>query len=178
MNVISYEMAYSLYPRATFEEDRGLILRTVGPSQLAGIAKYTERGWDMIYNVPEDERANERSFKEGSRWIDDAASWCIPLCRTPAEHKRFTTFHPTPTSPPIRRDPASVTNWYFRFREDEPEMCFGTVKSIGLFYPYVIHEWVVEENLKTIYTRLVRRERERARTEGELHRRAGSENWE
>jgi hypothetical protein len=80
MNIISYEKAYSLYPRATFEERRSLICATLGPHQEPARQKYIVRGWTMLYSVTQAEQNYESSaFRTGLRRIGDRFSWIIPL---------------------------------------------------------------------------------------------------
>ncbi|KAI0046322.1 hypothetical protein FA95DRAFT_1494222 [Auriscalpium vulgare] len=124
MNVISYSTAYSLYPRATFEAREALICR---PHQDAPIEKYARRGWTMHPARP-DERTDP-AFKPGSRWIDDACSWVLPLA-------------PALDAAP---DPVAVTNWQFDYRigasteyRAQPEMRYKLVCSEFLEYVYLL----------------------------------------
>ncbi|TBU53566.1 hypothetical protein BD310DRAFT_937845 [Dichomitus squalens] len=55
MNVISYEKAYCLFPRATLEERRTLIsssCRGRSRHRAEGLAKYERRGYKLIYSLP------------------------------------------------------------------------------------------------------------------------------
>ncbi|KAI0339888.1 hypothetical protein BDW22DRAFT_1335607 [Trametopsis cervina] len=47
MNVITYDTAYSLYPRATFEDMTSLVVLD-NASQKAPLAKYARRGWSLV----------------------------------------------------------------------------------------------------------------------------------
>ncbi|OCH90000.1 hypothetical protein OBBRIDRAFT_693748, partial [Obba rivulosa] len=79
MNVIAYDKAYSLYPRATFEDRCSLVCRPEGPQQDVALAKYEARGWKM-HSLPFFLRHNHRhAFRLGPRSISDADSWAIPL---------------------------------------------------------------------------------------------------
>uniref|UniRef100_A0A5K1K394 Cell surface hydrophobicity-associated protein n=1 Tax=Ganoderma boninense TaxID=34458 RepID=A0A5K1K394_9APHY len=57
MNVISYEKAYCLFPRATLEERRALVSssclgRDGGTPREDGLDKYRRRGWTIHYYLP------------------------------------------------------------------------------------------------------------------------------
>ncbi|KAH9942558.1 hypothetical protein B0H21DRAFT_523328 [Amylocystis lapponica] len=66
MNVISYEKAYALYPRATFEERRSLVCPTDGLPQEPAINKYATRGWEMVRWLLEAQRSkHNRAFRFG-----------------------------------------------------------------------------------------------------------------
>jgi hypothetical protein len=45
MNVITFKAAYSLYPRATFEECTSLLMTNNNSSVTIAVAKYCLRGW-------------------------------------------------------------------------------------------------------------------------------------
>ncbi|EPQ54924.1 hypothetical protein GLOTRDRAFT_25227, partial [Gloeophyllum trabeum ATCC 11539] len=80
MNVISFEKAYSLYPRATFEERRSLIIPCSGPSQTPALEKYDARGWHILPGTPESEQLDDHSaFCSIERWIGDKYTWVIDL---------------------------------------------------------------------------------------------------
>ncbi|PIL37605.1 transcription factor [Ganoderma sinense ZZ0214-1] len=55
MNVISYEKAYCLFPRATLEERRALVSSSClgrGTPREDGLDKYRRRGWSIQYYLP------------------------------------------------------------------------------------------------------------------------------
>ncbi|THU97433.1 hypothetical protein K435DRAFT_615366, partial [Dendrothele bispora CBS 962.96] len=83
MNVISHSHAYSLYPRATFE-DRVSIHPRVSARRKDKIKiafeKYTKRGWKIL-PVPSAAaylRPNSE-FGNGPRYVGDSNCWIIPL---------------------------------------------------------------------------------------------------
>lgn len=75
MNFITYNGAYSLFPRATFEERKGLIFRTpCDPSE--ALAKYMSRGWDLRDTITDEEQSNlASSLRAETRWVGDKKSW-------------------------------------------------------------------------------------------------------
>lgn len=112
MNVISFETAYSLYPWATFEERRSLVNVSTSIRHERAFEKYATRGWTIVRDIPLAEQINRKqTFRMGSRWIDDASSWVIPLDMEGVELPPV--FNPYST--PMRNDPVSITNWQMRF---------------------------------------------------------------
>ncbi|KDR77631.1 hypothetical protein GALMADRAFT_119757 [Galerina marginata CBS 339.88] len=80
MNVITHDMAYSLYPHATFEERRSLIISTEGSKQDHARAKYAKRGWSLIERPSLDETKRPVSdFATGLRYVGDSRCWKIPI---------------------------------------------------------------------------------------------------
>ncbi|KAK0187640.1 hypothetical protein F5146DRAFT_1059889 [Armillaria mellea] len=72
--ILSYHCtthAYSLYPRTTFHQRRGLIISTNGSSQVAGRQKYIDRGWDLFSELTVFEVSHPYSeFQAHSfRWV-------------------------------------------------------------------------------------------------------------
>ncbi|EIW61531.1 uncharacterized protein TRAVEDRAFT_27113 [Trametes versicolor FP-101664 SS1] len=164
MNVISYEKAYCLFPRATLEKRLSLLsssCRGRSKRRSAGLEKYARRGFRMLATLPPDELepdpasaltaaasapfpdalayapflygrptalaiVGRRSpapaagaaqhkpwpaFRVGWRWIDDSASWVLPLSLTgialpPAANT---------TTPVLTHDPVAVCNWEVRY---------------------------------------------------------------
>lgn len=160
MNVISYEKAYCLFPRATLEKRLSLLsssCRGRSKRRSTGLEKYARRGFRMLSTLPPDEleldpasaiatasspfpddlaympflygrptalaivgrtpapAASQRTawpaFRVGWRWIDDSASWVLPLPLTgiappPAAN---------PSTPMLTHDPVAVCNWEVRY---------------------------------------------------------------
>ncbi|KAF9003840.1 cytochrome P450 [Hymenopellis radicata] len=87
MNIITYNRVYSLYPKATFEERRGLIVTqsqsrpgSVESNQY-GLQKYRDRGWTLS-SVTEN-HAPKSDFRPGLRWVGDGR--CLSLHLPPIE---------------------------------------------------------------------------------------------
>ena len=64
MNVIAYDAAYSLFPKATFEDRVSLVSATRNDKEKAAIAKYRHRGWTIL--DAEADRANEAKIYHSS----------------------------------------------------------------------------------------------------------------
>lgn len=153
MNVISYEKAYCLFPRATLEERRSLVVATDGPGQLPALLKYEERGWEMVVSVSSRERTGRNpSFPFGKRFIDDRYTWTIALDLSGLSLSRRIT----PLSPVLTQDPVSATSWTFRYLPDDGgEMEFGSISDERLLYTYALDD---EEIIQKAESRLRRAE--------------------
>jgi hypothetical protein len=143
MNIISFENAYSLYPRATFEERRSLVCASAGPNQDAALLKYEARGWDTSHELSiQDQHDPQSSLRVGYRWIDDDASWIFPL---------DTTQLAIPSDYPS--DPASLTNWKLVCNDEDAGIEVDTVTSQLLEHCYALTDprvlAVVNKRLET-----------------------------
>lgn len=110
LNLISFDAAYSLYPRATFHERVSLITKKKTYPLSPVMLKWAERGWKPFKSYLPEGMSQERydlSFPSHSRWIDDGHSWTIRLDQTgltpPPPLSRL--------SPQLTRDPVACTNW-------------------------------------------------------------------
>lgn len=88
MNIITHSRAYSLYPRETFVERRGLICKTNGAEQEIGRQKYRDRGWTLIdtlhpFKYSKEVSSRRSAFRPGQRWIGDRLTWTIDLGHLP-----------------------------------------------------------------------------------------------
>ncbi|KAK0457423.1 uncharacterized protein EV420DRAFT_1335334 [Desarmillaria tabescens] len=85
MNIITATHTYSLYPRGTFHQRRGLIIRTDGSAQDAGRQKYIDRGWELFSEVTVFEVTSPLSeFQANSlRWVGDRR--CLSVKLSPIE---------------------------------------------------------------------------------------------
>ncbi len=81
MNIVTATHAYSLYPRTTFHQRRGLIISTNGSSQDAGRQKYIDRGWDLFSELTVFEVTNPYSEFEAHslRWVGDRRCLSVKL---------------------------------------------------------------------------------------------------
>jgi hypothetical protein len=79
MNFITYEAAYSLYPRATFEDFAALPFSRGRVNDGKVWEKYSRRGWTMIQDTDTAFSCNN-SFSIGRRrFVGDQCSWKLPL---------------------------------------------------------------------------------------------------
>jgi hypothetical protein len=80
MNIVSFENAYSLYPKETFETRRSLVCVSAGPRQETARQKYANRGWELFTSVSDEEKKSLRSsLRQGNRWVGDRNCWTLPL---------------------------------------------------------------------------------------------------
>lgn len=113
MNVISYEMAYSLYPKATFEERTSLISgHSFQDSKKDAHEKYRVRGWDVEQEFSESDLETVY-HTQAFRWIGDKHCWSIPL-----DTSFITNRIPLAKgSNPMIRDPIVISNWVLFYSE-------------------------------------------------------------
>lgn len=81
MNLITHEKAYSIFPRATFDERRSLLQLPMKRSrrQMA-TTKYAARGFNVVYKISLDEFDNPHSsFSHGKRHLGDEKCWTLPI---------------------------------------------------------------------------------------------------
>lgn len=80
MNIITHKAAYSLFPKATFEECLTLFTSNRTPQREQAIKKYADRGWTVVRTITNEDQENElATFRYGKRWIADKQSWVISL---------------------------------------------------------------------------------------------------
>jgi hypothetical protein len=134
MNVLSYNKAYSLYPRTTFDE-RETLLTPRNPEhrdiRFHAIQKYRDRGWRVMQQPS---LRNEPFYAFGSRWIGDRHSWVIDLPPVPTVAPP-----PTPRSRPLADDPVAATNWTL-INPLKPSIEYYTVTGADLQYDYVLSD--------------------------------------
>ncbi|KAI0694244.1 hypothetical protein C8T65DRAFT_585148, partial [Cerioporus squamosus] len=138
MNVISFEKAYCLFPRATLEERLSLLSSSsAGHSRRRrqSVAKYAIRGFTIIERIPFTDLRAPSLFPLGWRWIDDSSSWVIPLDITDVAPSAS----PNKSSPPLLHDPVVVCNWEVQYTPLRGAvMRYVVAKSELLRYRYLI----------------------------------------
>lgn len=150
MNLITHERAYSLYPHATFEEHRSLVISTEGSKQEKARKKYCERGWTMVKTVQDEDIRNARSdFTHARRYIGDSRCWTLPILpKVDLPVKVSEDFMETNTwelkySPVVKFEvPGQVTVF------DDPNV---NVKSAGRVEPVMSFTILRLENLRFSY---------------------------
>ncbi|KAF7799846.1 hypothetical protein EIP86_011088, partial [Pleurotus ostreatoroseus] len=89
LNVISYNMAYCLYPRATLEDHYSVPLRDDEGMDDAVLDKYRSRGFSFR-RIP---RAADKAFGATTvRGLGDKYCWRIPLDRTTTTSQNLTSY--------------------------------------------------------------------------------------
>ena len=138
MNVIAYDRAYCLYPRATLEERLSLVTTTRADDVIDEVwDRYTHRGWTIIHDrdvIPT--LTTDICLRAGfARWINDGFAWSIalpvdfhdslPRLNARTEH----LFH----------DPVSISSWklWHGRRHGPVEIRFEIISSVNMFYQYV-----------------------------------------
>ncbi|KII94493.1 hypothetical protein PLICRDRAFT_120574 [Plicaturopsis crispa FD-325 SS-3] len=145
MNLISFANAYSLYPKATFEERRSLITPTAASShmQTEGRDKYVSRGWKMT-TLSRQERDDPRSsFGLGDRWLGDRLTWTLPLgAECPAIRSS--------EGSQLNTDNLALHNWCLRLDLSDAVMEFEILISPALKFHYVTSMPEIKRHLRTL----------------------------
>jgi hypothetical protein len=137
MNVISFDVAYSLYPRATFEERRTLSMSVSNEGEAEALGKYAVRGWKILCDIlPHEENKPLASFHQDvTRWVDDEMSWKIPLDMTGLIMRP----PPSENSCAFNWDPVKHNSWkLIRARTHKLLMTYHVAKSTLFRYNYLI----------------------------------------
>ena len=80
MNVITFEKAYCLFPRATLDDRLSLVCTSRQDDTIEAVfQKYTTRGWNIIRSVDDIEHVTQDPALDVNqrRWIDDRYTWSI-----------------------------------------------------------------------------------------------------
>jgi len=137
MNFITHEKAYSLYPRATFEEHRSLMLLPTTASRERAYAKYAELGWSMGYRITGDDFHNlNSSLARGPRYVGDKRTWTIPILpQVDAPYPLLT----------------EMNSWTLRYDTAlKPYFEFSSLVSPQLRYCYIVLDEFLREQIQKI----------------------------
>ncbi|PBK97197.1 hypothetical protein ARMGADRAFT_1009255 [Armillaria gallica] len=124
MNIISHSHAYSLFPKATFDQKRALIITTSGSGQEVGRGKYRDRGWKLFqYPSAFEVTDSESEFQAALRWVGDRKCLTLPLTPIPS----LDAFVKFPY-------PVHINSWNMKYDRDnearlEHDMLLGPVFS-------------------------------------------------
>ena len=135
MNVIAWDYAYCLYPRATLEERRSLVCRADGPNQVTAEAKYRARGWEIVHSLPPC-APYDRAFPSGLRFMGDPNMWRLKLDTA----QILPPFPPSQHGSRLSTDPVAATSWKLDQigpGGDVPHVSYVTLKSNFLRNQYV-----------------------------------------
>ncbi len=156
MNVISYDSAYCLFPRATLEERRSLLSwSSQGRSKrrAEGLIKYSARGFRMLHFLdPDDLKMPKpnRAFTFGPRWLGDPYTWVIPLDMEGV----LPPPPPNPYSSARSRDPVVLTSFSVRYNScDGAIMDFSVVQSPILKFSVVTGDSNITNHLTQVLHR-------------------------
>lgn len=138
LNVISWDRAYSLYPRCTFEHRKAILFRHRSYKFAEIRQKYSNRGFEFTTTSANAHLGRDPALVSEARWIGDKRSWVLELST-----EGITLPPPvTELSRPLTRDPCYLTTWR-RLESTSPTaypiMDFRKVERINaLYYEYVI----------------------------------------
>lgn len=113
MNVISYEKAYCLYPRATVHEHRTLVCGlNPSPNRPEALRKYLLRGFKIVRRINPNtcDDIIDRSFPVGPRYIGDSQCWTLTLNMEGVDSGC------TISGMTLPHDPVSISNWSLAIR--------------------------------------------------------------
>jgi len=79
MNLITHDKAYSIFPRATFENRRSLMFVKDDDSTVKAREKYEERGWTFVKRFEIEQHDLFSGFGKGIRRLGDSKCWSISL---------------------------------------------------------------------------------------------------
>ena len=134
MNFIGYDAAYSLYPRATFEERSSLCLAALEQRDILCLSKYAVRGWRSISNIWFHERGGEKTFHvDRHRFVGDGRCWVVPLDTTGVEP-------PPPLTPVSERfdwDPVRYNSWVLTRQKGEIYIAYHMLKPTLFRFTYL-----------------------------------------
>ncbi|KAK7678738.1 hypothetical protein QCA50_018320 [Cerrena zonata] len=137
MNLITFDKAYCLYPRATLEDRTSLICTSRDDEVIERVYdRYRERGWTMVTSYEQVEPLTLPSLQVGlPRSIEGGYTWVITL---PCDFYNL-ILPVTPRSTPLTSDPVSASSWTLvENNEAGPHMKFGNITHPQLFYAYVL----------------------------------------
>ncbi|TCD68649.1 hypothetical protein EIP91_010304 [Steccherinum ochraceum] len=139
MNVISYEKAYSLYPRASIHGHRSLVTCAY-PSrgQPAALEKYADRGFSIETTIGVD----DPDFPVGKRYFGDGHCWSLSLDMSGVE----VNWAVNDVSSPLTQDPVAATSWSLKINSDPESYPVELVTKTGqhpdhLVFYYTAYSW-------------------------------------
>ena len=143
MNVITFNQAYCLYPRATLEERLSLVCTDRQDDVIERVyERYHQRGWSIIRTLGEvGSRTSDPALSDTTRCVNDCFSWTISLPPL-TEHQSDPINRSTAA---LTHDPILVSSWEL---QGEPGahgwMCFYRLSfPIALFYPYLVNHSIL-----------------------------------
>jgi hypothetical protein len=146
MNFITFNAAYSLYPRATFEERRSLSIANLSESDIRCLAKYSVRGWSTLSDLWLHETGAQTTFYvDQERWVTDSFSWIVPLDMTGVEPRPCLS----PISQPFSWDPIQHNSWVLIRPEPSSKMflSYHVLRPTLFRYTYLFASLNIIESL-------------------------------
>ena len=138
MNVITFDQAHCLYPRATLEERLSLVCTDRQDEVIERVyERYHQRGWTIIRTLGEvASRTSDPALSDTTRCINDCFSRTIPLPRLTEHHSDPINRH----TAALTHDPSSTSSWKLRGESDAHAWMSFYPLSVpsALFYPYLV----------------------------------------
>jgi len=140
MNFIAFDAAYSIYPRATFEERRALSFTGLSSNDLRALGKYSLRGWtifsDIWTNMGTINNVDKSFYINQKRWVKDKFSWVVPLDMTDIEPRPRVSS----VSEPFHWDPVVQNSWLILKRDTITSMfiSYHVLKPTIFRYGYLV----------------------------------------
>lgn len=123
MNILSFDTAYSLYPRYTFEDYASLVLNHT-TSAAPALQKYVQRGWDLVYEISRPAFDSDLEFRTPM----DKRTWNLPLDCTGLV-----------PSYPGRSDPLEISTWMLSIDSQlHATIDFVVVYDQDVLFPVVV----------------------------------------
>ena len=139
MNIITFNRAYCLYPRATLEERLSLVCTDRNDDVIERVyERYRKRGWTVLRTLGEvASRTRDPALGSVVRWVEDGFTWTISLPFQP-QQEHVTT---NPHADVLTRDPISVSSWRMVVGEDHDHgwMYFDNVSVPMALTPEVLY---------------------------------------
>ncbi|TCD68624.1 hypothetical protein EIP91_010279 [Steccherinum ochraceum] len=160
MNVISHNMAYCLYPRATLHDNRTLVCGSeLSPGRPEALKKYEGRGYEVVriknHTIP----SSLASFPHsGSRYMGDSMCWTVPLDTSGIQGRR----HYPEKHPVVSHDPIVVASWFLAIGADSihgAEMAFNVFAHNALYFSYVLDYGVYDDDMARMVVQFSRERR-------------------
>lgn len=106
MNIVAFDKAYSLYPRSSFHDYKGVVTAHEEGNHEIDIRECEDRGWKV------EKDADPKSFSRASRWVGDKSCWVINLSLEDVQLPETS-----------RRFPLELNGWAFAPTRREHELC-------------------------------------------------------
>lgn len=137
MNLITFDCAYCLYPRATLEDKISVICTDLSATVMdTAYTKYWDRGWSVVSFDDDILPSTLRSLRvDTTTWIGGGSVWSIP-CPYPSREEISPI---TPRSIRLTHDPASVTSWTLhQTHKSVGRITYSCFCDPNLFYYYIL----------------------------------------
>ncbi|KIJ15742.1 hypothetical protein PAXINDRAFT_114105 [Paxillus involutus ATCC 200175] len=140
MNFITSDSAYSLYPRATFEDRCSLGMPNSRSLIEKVVQKYVRRGWRIYFMPTPFDSANPTKppfMLDSARWVCDKHTWVLPLDMTGVKER----LPLSPASAPLTCDPVRYNGWRLKPPElllKGYECSYSALQTTIFRYNYVI----------------------------------------